>query len=150
MRSMINMKYIFLFITLFLSYNSFSQITSSKNIIPFDLVDEIPLSKDCKPKWKKEKLKKCVVKGINMHIMKKYNTDLAGTLGLTGRIKITNTFIINKKGEIVNINATSPHEELTKEAIRVMELLPKMTSGKHNGKHVSVEYKFPIIFQIQD
>jgi len=123
---------------------------SEAEVIPFALVDEIPISKDCKPKWKKEKLKKCVIKSMNMHIVKKFNTDLAATLGLTGRIKITSTFIINTEGIIVNITTKSPHEDLTKEAIRVINSMPKMIPAKHKGIVVPVKYSLPIVFQIQD
>lgn len=133
-----------------LSFNGFSQAKDSTLVVKFSMVDEIPITHDCKPKWDKEKLKKCVTNSINMHVNKKFNAGLAAEIGLTGRIKVTNTFIIDTEGNIIDINITSPNNRLNEEATRVLKLLPKMTPGKQNGKLVNVEYQFPIIFNVQD
>ncbi|MEN3322368.1 energy transducer TonB [Mariniflexile soesokkakense] len=133
-----------------LSFNAFSQDIDSTTVIKFSIVDEIPITQDCKPKWEKEKLRKCVMHSINMHVNKKFNVGLAAEIGLSGRIKVTNTFTIDTEGNIVDIRITSPNDRLNEEAIRVLKLLPKMTPGKQNGKLVQVEYEFPIIFNVQD
>lgn len=133
-----------------LSFNGFSQEIDATKVIKFSIVEEIPITQDCKLKWEKEKLKKCVVNSINMHVNKKFNVGLAAEIGLSGRIKVTNTFIINTDGNIIDIRVSSPNDRLNEEAIRVLKLLPRMTPGKQNGKLVQVEYEFPIIFNVQD
>ena len=42
----------------------------------------------------------------------------------------------------------SPHDELTKEAIRVVKLMPKWLPGKQNGKAVRVKYVLPVTFHL--
>lgn len=83
-------------------------------------------------------------------IVKKFNTDLAGDLGLSGIQKISVFFKIDKTGEIVDIKARAPHPRLEQEAIRVVSLLPKMKPGKQRGKAVRVPYYLPIKFQVQN
>ena len=53
-------------------------------------------------------------------------------------------FKIDKNGNISNARARGPHKRLEKEAIRVVNLLPKMTPGKQRGRAVSVSYTLPI------
>jgi protein TonB len=42
----------------------------------------------------------------------------------------------------------APHARLEKEALRVIEALPKMTPGKQHLKPVKVKYTLPIIFEV--
>lgn len=120
------------------------------DVVPFEIVDKIPITKDCKPKLSPEKLKKCVSTSLMKHVQYKFNTVLASELGLSGRQKIVSKFIINNQGKVVNITSEAPHPELAKEAIRVISLIPDLTPAKHKGMPVAVEYSFPIIFQVQD
>ena len=58
-------------------------------------------------------------------------------------------FKIDKNGNVVNIEARSPHKRLRDEAIRVISLLPKMEPGKQQGKAVKVRYAVPIAFKVE-
>ena len=87
---------------------------------------------------------------IAKFVQRKFNTDLAGDLGLTGRQRISVIFKIDKSGNVVGVRARAPHPRLEKEAQRVINLLPKMQPGKQRGKAVIVPYSLPIIFQVQD
>ena len=87
---------------------------------------------------------------IKKFVIKKFNTDLAGDLGLTGRQRINVIFKIDRNGNIVGVRARAPHPRLEKEAARVINLLPKMKPGRQRGKAVTVPYSLPIIFQVQD
>ena len=87
---------------------------------------------------------------MNEFIAKKFNTDLAQELGLSGIQQIRVFFKIDKNGDIVDIKARAPHPSLEKEAMRVIGLLPKMKPGKQRGKAVRVPYYLPIKFQVQD
>lgn len=87
---------------------------------------------------------------IQEFVNKKFNTDLASELGLSGRQRINVIFKIDKTGEVVGIRARAPHPGLEKEAARVIGLLPKMQPGKQRGKAVTVPYSLPIVFQVQD
>ena len=87
---------------------------------------------------------------IAKFISRKFNTDLAQSLGLsTGKQKIFTVFKIDKKGNIVDIKARAPHKRLQEEAIRVINLLPKMEPGMQRKKPVVVKYALPITFSIE-
>ena len=66
---------------------------------------------------------------------------------LEGRVIIE--FIINTDGTLSNIHVQNGiHESLEKEALRVVNSMPKWKPGKNNGKHVKVKYVLPINFTI--
>ena len=58
--------------------------------------------------------------------------------------------IIEKDGSVSNVKIVkSVHPLLDKEAIRVIESMPKWTPGRHKGKTVRVQYTLPIAFHTQ-
>lgn len=63
--------------------------------------------------------------------------------------RVTLSFIIEEDGTISDIKCMrSPHDDLTKEAIRVVKLMPKWLPGKQNGKVVRVKYVLPVTFRL--
>ena len=42
----------------------------------------------------------------------------------------------------------SPHEALSKEALRVVREMPRWKAGRQRGKKVRVQYTIPINFQL--
>ena len=84
---------------------------------------------------------------IKAFIGDKFNTDLAGDLGLKGVLDIRIFFKIDQTSRVVGIRAKAAHSDLAKEAKRVTGLLPKMKPGKQQGKPVTVPYSLPIKFK---
>lgn len=117
--------------------------------VPFSVIENVPVFPGCEKGSNAEK-KACMSDRISKFVNKKFNTELAGELGLTGRQRINVIFKISKTGEITGVRARAPHPGLEKEATRVINLLPKMEPGKQRGKPVTVPYSLPIIFQVQD
>ncbi len=117
--------------------------------VPFAVIENVPVFPGC-DKGDNNAKKKCMSEKIAAFVNKKFNTDLAGELGLTGRQRINVIFKIDKSGKITGIRARAPHPALEKEAARVIGLLPQMKPGKQRGKAVTVPYSLPIIFQVQD
>ena len=117
--------------------------------IPFPLIEHVPTFPGCE-KGNNEQKRKCMSDKIAKHVQKKFNTDLAEGLGLSGVQKIYVMFKINKKGEIIGVQSRAPHPKLQKEAERVINLLPKMKPGMQRDKPVNVKYSLPIIFKVQD
>ena len=117
--------------------------------VPFAVIENVPVFPGC-DKGNNEAKKKCMSEKISAFVNKKFNTDLAGELGLSGRQRINVIFKIDKTGKITGIRARAPHPGLEKEAARVIGLLPQMKPGKQRGKAVTVPYSLPIIFQVQD
>ena len=69
--------------------------------------------------------------------------------GLSGRVTVQ--FVINQDGSIVDaevIRGVDP--SLDREALRVVNSMPKWTPGKQRGKPVRVRYTLPVQFRLQN
>ena len=69
--------------------------------------------------------------------------------GIQGRVICQ--FVVNKDGSIVDVVAvrSSGEPSLDKEAIRVIQSMPKWKPGKQRGKPVRVKYTVPVNFRLQ-
>lgn len=68
--------------------------------------------------------------------------------GIQGRVIAT--FVVNKDGSIVDIEIVrSPDPYLSKEAERVLKLMPRWKPGKQRGKPVRVKFSLPVMFRLQ-
>ena len=116
--------------------------------VPFKLVEEIPLFRACEKSPIAEQ-NKCFKKEISSHIRKNFRyPESAYENSVQGRVYAQ--FVIDKTGEITNLNIRGPYkgELLEAEAKRIVKKLPKFKPGKHNGKIVKVKYGIPITFKI--
>jgi protein TonB len=118
--------------------------------VPFSVIENVPVFPGCEKEKTNDAKRQCMANKISDFVNKKFNTDLAAELGLSGTQRISVMFKIDKNGEVVNVLARAPHAGLEKEAKRVIGLLPKMLPGKQRGKAVTVPYSLPILFQVQD
>ena len=67
--------------------------------------------------------------------------------GIQGRVAVS--FIVEKDGSISDVKPIlSVHPLLNKEAVRVVESMPKWTPGKQNGKPVRVRFNVPVMFKL--
>ena len=117
--------------------------------VPFSVIENVPEYPGCEKGSNTEK-RKCMSAKIAKFVQRKFNTDLAGDLGLTGKQRINVIFKIDKNGNVTGVRSRAPHPRLEKEAARVINLLPKMKPGRQRGKAVIVPYSLPITFQVQD
>ena len=116
--------------------------------VPFAIIEDVPVFPGCK--GNKAELRDCLQEEITKHVNRKFNADLASDLGLApGVKKIFVMFKIDKSGNITDVMARAPHKRLQEEAIRVVNLLPKMTPGKQRGRPVGVKYSLPIAFKVE-
>ncbi|MDP3352648.1 MAG: energy transducer TonB [Flavobacteriaceae bacterium] len=116
--------------------------------VPFAIIEDVPVFPGCT--GTKEQKRECLSDKISQHVNKKFNADLAQELGLSpGKKRIFVMFKIDKNGDVVDIEARAPHVRLEKEAIRVIESLPKMQPGKQRGRAVGVKYSLPITFNVE-
>ena len=68
--------------------------------------------------------------------------------GIQGRVYAQ--FVVNKDGSIVDIKIVrSPDPYLSKEAERVLKMMPKWSPGKQRGKPVRVKFSLPVMFRLQ-
>ena len=148
-----------LILLLFIPLVSFTQINyqsklnlenEKEKIVKFSEVENAPFYIDwCTSNLDVDKIRECTDSGIKLFAKQNFNTGLANELKLSGFQRITSAFTIDKNGNIINIRVRASHPQLEDEAIRVINLLPKMEPGRQNGKAVSVSYLLPIIFKVQ-
>ncbi len=72
---------------------------------------------------------------------------IAQEQGTQGRVIVQ--FVVNKDGSIVDaqvVRSVDPY--LDKEAIRVINTMPKWTPGKQRGKPVRVKFTVPVMFRL--
>lgn len=117
--------------------------------IPISLVSEVPIYPGCKQFSTKKKKIECMSEKIKKHVIKRFNTDIAIEYGIEGRQKALVTFVVNTKGEVINVKARAPHPELQKEVIKAVRSLPNMKPAQQGFKKVSVTYALPVIFQVE-
>jgi len=115
--------------------------------VPFSVIENVPIFPGC-DKGNNAERRKCMSQKITKFVQKEFNVNIARNLGLYGRQRISVIFKINKKGNVVGVRARAPHPNLKKEAIRVVNMIPKMKPGMQLGKAVIVPYSLPIIFYL--
>ena len=118
--------------------------------VPFAVIENVPVFPGCENQSGNNARKQCMSDKISEFVNRRFNTELASELGLSGRQRINVIFKIDRSGNVTSIQARAPHPGLEKEAQRVIGLLPKMAPGKQRGKAVTVPYSLPILFQVQD
>jgi protein TonB len=85
--------------------------------------------------------------------MRKFLSDnmnyppIAAENGIKGRVTLQ--FVVNKEGVISQVKVVKGVDpSLDKEAVRVVESMPKWVPGKQNGKPVNVWFTLPVTFQL--
>ena len=113
--------------------------------IPFSIIDKIPTFPGCE-----ENDKQCFNRKLQLHFAENFDKNLPNQLNLSsGKKRIIMLFKIDKNGDITQIKVKSPAPELSEEAERIIEMLPKMTPGEHQGKKVGVKYTLPIRIDVK-
>ena len=112
-------------------------------------VEQVPVYPGCEDFQTNDELRKCMSKKIERLISRKFDSDLAGALGFTGKQRINVQFKIDELGNVVEVKARAPHSKLENEAIKTINKIPKMIPAKQSNKEVTVTYSLPIILQVQ-
>ncbi|MCF6167141.1 M56 family metallopeptidase [Lutibacter sp.] len=124
------------------------KINDNDGSIPFATIEDVPVFPGCT--GTKLQLRTCLQEKITSYVSSNFNSKLANSLGLKPGVKrIFVMFKIDKEGNITDVKSRAPHQKLADEAIRVINLLPKMMPGKQNGKAVGVKYSLPIAFKVE-
>lgn len=115
--------------------------------IPEGTIKNVPIYPGCKKLIGNNLKNTCMSRAINTFIQENYNKKLIAKYGIPKgeKVKILVSFTINRLGKAVNIKAKSALPSLTNEAIRVVNLLPKMTPGQIRGKTVDMPFSLPIV-----
>lgn len=113
-------------------------------VYTFDKVETIPEFKACK---KSPEALKCFNSSLIKHIEDNFAyPQSAVDANIQGNVTVS--FVINKKGEVLNVSAKGPTngKVLEAAAIKLVEKLPKFKPAEINGKSVNSKYSFPISF----
>lgn len=74
--------------------------------------------------------------------------SLAAEMGIQGKVFVQ--FVVERDGSISNVTVVrGVDESLDKEAVRVVQIMPKWIPGKQRGKPVRVAYHLPITFELR-
>lgn len=117
--------------------------------VPFAVIENVPIYPGCEDQRTNAERKDCMSKKVEKFVISRFDTSLAGELGLEGRQRISVQFKIDRNGDVVGVRARAPHPKLEEEAVKVVSGLPKMIPGEQRGKPVGVLYALPIIFQVE-
>lgn len=118
--------------------------------VPINFIEQVPVYPGCEKEKTNDAKRKCMSDKITQLVKKQFDTNLGGTLGLSGRQVILTQFKIDKTGHVTDIQARAPHPKLKDEAERVINKIPEMTPGKQQDKNVGVIYSLPIVFEVQN
>ena len=115
--------------------------------IPFAIIEEVPIYPGCED-FERNKRMECFNNKVTEHINTTFKYPLkARKKNIQGRVLVL--FLINKEGEITNIETRGGDPILQTEALRIVRLLPKMKPGMQKGKPVNVKYALPITFKLE-
>ena len=91
----------------------------------------------------------CFQDEMNTHIRRNFRyPEIAQEMGIQGRVYMN--FIITKCGNIENIRMRGPDKILEEEALRIVNLLPKLLPGSlKDGTPVRVPFSIPLTFRLQ-
>ncbi|WP_320815832.1 energy transducer TonB [Flavobacterium sp.] len=155
-------KTIFIFL-FFVSLISFSQeenvpkevvLTTNDSLkgkeldnVPFAIIEEIPVFPGCEDVEKKERMN-CFNAKMSEHIKANFKyPSKAQKRNIQGRVSVQ--FVIDKEGNVVDVQTRGADPILQTEARRIFSLLPKMKPGFQKGKPVKVRYGMPLNFKLQ-
>ena len=114
--------------------------------VPFAIIEDVPLFPGCE-KVAKSQRRKCFQEKIQKHIIDNFRyPEIAQEMGIQGRVFVQ--FMIGKDGNISGIRSRGPDKNLEKEAVRIINKLPKMTPGKQRGRPVRVPFSIPVTFRL--
>ena len=127
------------------------EVKKEKKIETLNTIDKAPIYPGCEKKKTERGKKTCMITKINKFVNKNFNTSVAQDLGLgSGVQKIYVSFIIDRNGYANVLRTRAKYNELKKEAVRVVNKLPRMKPGIKNGKKADLVYNLPISFAIEN
>lgn len=122
-----------------------SILNNNNGTVPFNWTDEPPVFPGCENSGD---IRGCFQKSMQKHIFDNFKyPQEAQEKGIQGRVNIM--FTIDELGNITDIRKRGPDKSLEAEAERIIQLLPKLTPGKYDGKIVKTPFSIPITFKLQ-
>lgn len=111
-------------------------------------LERVPVFPGCEMLTDNNQRRECMSAEIGKLINRRFDTEIANQIGLNGNQRIYVSFVINKNGELDQLQVRAPHPRLEREAERVVKMIPKMMPGIQNNREVDVMFTLPIIFNV--
>ena len=117
-------------------------------VFNFAVVEDKPIFPGCEDVSKDERYM-CFQKGIMNHIRKNFKYPaIPKEMGISEKIFVQ--FVIDKGGSITKATVVRGEDKhLTKEALRLVNSIPKLQAAKQRGKSVPCSFTVPINFKLQ-
>lgn len=134
---------------LFISLNINAQFINEEDDVNVAFICDytFPVFPSCETYKSRDSIDNCARKKIQEHI--KFNLIYpkeARKNKIEGKVIVN--FIVDKNGFVKVKYTRSPHPILEKEAIRIIELLPKMIPSKQRNKPVDMSLIIPLTFKL--
>lgn len=115
--------------------------------LPFAVIEEIPVFQGCEDVEKNERMN-CFNAKMNEHVKKNFiYPSKALKKNIEGKVYVQ--FVIDKEGNVVDVQTRGADPILQTEARRIFSLLPKFKPGFQKGKPVNVRYAMPLNFRLR-
>lgn len=137
----------------FLFFILFFNIAFSQNNDEFssdEKLDKIPLFSNCADNSDTDP-KDCFINEMTNHIIRNFKyPSKARRKNIQGEVNVLIIVGVDGIVKVLNTHAPEGCELLVEEAIRIINLLPKLEPGIKDGKPISVTYAIPIAFKLID
>ncbi|WP_088324885.1 hypothetical protein [Polaribacter tangerinus] len=112
--------------------------------------ERVPIFPGCEKSSDIDAVRNCLSKNIQMHFIRKFNSDLPKLLGYPkGRKRIWVSFKINTQGTIDDVEVKNVHMAIIYEIKRILLTLPKLEPAKQLGKNVNSSFNFPFTLIVE-
>lgn len=111
-------------------------------------VELVPVFPGCETLTDNTSRLQCMSAEIHKIINRRFNHSIIERLGVERDVRIYVNFVVDKSGNVTQIEARSPYPQLEKEAERVIEFIPQLMPAIQNNKPVNVLYNIPIVIQV--
>lgn len=131
------------------SFDEIDIVETFTEDVDFINIQNAPVFKGCEGLSEKEN-RKCFQNKIKQFVHRNFNLETATDAGLeSGKHRIYTQFIIDNKGDVVDVKVSAKQKALKTEVNRVITKLPKFKPGKQHNQNVKVKYTLPISFKLE-
>lgn len=110
--------------------------------MPFAVIEQVPLFPGCEKVAKSEQ-SKCFQEKLDAFVKKNFRLPDDLESGFKARVFVR--FLIDKQGNITNVEARGGNAQLEKEALKAFSKAPKLQPGRQRGQPVKCSFTYPIM-----
>jgi periplasmic protein TonB len=96
-----------------------ARIEEEPEKVPFEFIEKVQVFPGCENLLDNAQRKSCMSSRISKFVGKEFDSGLGEELGFTGMNLVLVMFVVNREGEVEQIQTRAPHAELENEARRV-------------------------------